>query len=160
MRAPKSRLLLATALRDLPPDGQGIEAVVDRLMSSRREIIGAESEDLIRAGLISIAGSVRKRRGRDKQANPAQGHFWDEYHLPETCSIPDRKGQGKPVTINTKKMTIAEAREYIAAHSRRERTESDRIRELERAVKDLEPFAPAPSATLEECWQAKRVGED
>ena len=129
-------------------------------MSSRREIIGPESEDLIRAGLISIAGSIRKRRGRDKQADPAQGHFWDEYHLPGTCSIPSRNGLGKSVAINTKKMTISEAHEYIAAHSRRERAESDRIRELERAVKDLEPYAPSPSATLEECWQAKRSVED
>ena len=128
-------------------------------MSSRHDVIRLESEDLIRAGLISVAGSVRKRRGRDKQADLDQGHFWDEYHLPGTCSIPSRKGHGKQVTINTKKMTIAEAREYLEAHSRREPAESNRIRELERALRDLEPFAPTPSATLQECWQAKRAGE-
>ena len=125
-------------------------------LSSHRSAISHEAwDEVIVTGLVHIMGGLRQRRPVLESSEGAQSLFagFDIEPIVVVRVVEDGKG-----TIEKNKdlpsLTLAEALDYVARHTKERATNTKRIREWRRLIARVKPFMTRENMTLAEGMMA------
>jgi len=155
-RAPRARTHLLAIQRKLARKGVTKEEMIATLREQHPEIIRAEKEDIEHLGLMTIANSIcNLRLGA---ASGVQIEMFEGYDVPRTVSlsVADETGQIRRVTKYLDSLTKAEARQYVADHSKLPPKQSRTVGGIRRILDDIGDSG-ADDWTLKRCLKAAQA---
>lgn len=151
-RAPRTRAHLLAIQRKLVRKGATKDAMIAAVQEQYPEIIRSEMQDIIYLGLKSIAnGNCNLKLG---VAAGVQMELFPGYDVPRTITlqIADAAGQMEPVTKALDATTKAEARQYLADHTKPPK-QSRKVKDIKRLL-DYIGDSGEDDWTLKRCWKA------
>ena len=130
--------------------------MIAALQEEHPEIIRAELPDILHLGLMTIANSLcNLKLGA---ASGIQIELFEGYDVPRTVSLSvvDATGQIRRVTKFVDSLTKAEARQYVADHTRAPPQQSRTVGGIRRILDDIGDSG-ADDWTLKRCLKAAQA---
>ena len=152
-RAPRIRTHMLAIQRKHARKGVTKEEMIAEMREKYPEIIRAEQEDIDHLGLMIIANSIcNLNLGAEAGV---QIEMFEGYDVPRTVSLSvvDAAGQIRKVTKFVDSLTKAEARQYVADHTKLPPKQSRTVGGIQRILDDIGDSG-ADGWTLKRCLKA------